>query len=95
MNTVVIEVQKEEIHLLAFPVDDVLIDEELRRERSRMLHAATCLGNIEKHKVAIHFEDVAGRKVVHTTIWAVTEKNIIMKGGKTIPIHRIYHVDFL
>jgi hypothetical protein len=95
MNITMNEIPKEELHLLTFPVEDVLEDDAEKHERSRTLHAATSLGNLEKHKVAIHFEDAIGKKVVNTTIWALTEKKILLKGGQSLPIHRIHQVDFI
>ena len=52
------------------------------------------LGNSKKFKVHIIFEDKEGLKKVETTIWGVTEKNIILKRGTLIPIHRIHEIKF-
>jgi uncharacterized protein (UPF0248 family) len=38
--------------------------------------------------------DAEGLKQVETTIWATGEKNIVLKHGMTIPIHRIVDVSF-
>jgi uncharacterized protein (UPF0248 family) len=40
------------------------------------------------------FEDDQGRKMIETTIWATGEKNIVLKHGMTIPIHRIVEISF-
>jgi len=56
---------------------------------------ATRLGNVLRNKVKIVFEDALGIKAVETTVWATTERNIALKGGTIIPIHRILEVNFL
>lgn len=85
-------IEKEQIVELKFPKTEVLNDEESKRERSRKIHRATSLGNLEKHKVMIVFSDTQGVKKVSTTIWAQTEKKIILKGGNSIPVHCIWDV---
>lgn len=85
-------VSKEEIKNFKFPKTDVFTDmEEINRRRIE-LDRSTILGNIEKQKVFIYFEDDQGLKKVETTIWATTEKNIALKSGVHIPIHRIYKI---
>jgi hypothetical protein len=93
METQIMEIQKENIGALTFPNQDVITALEAIKERQKNLHAATSLGNLEKHKVHIYFEDAEGMKMVNTTIWALTEKNIMLKGGQSIPIHRIHRVE--
>lgn len=85
-------IEKEEISTLRFPSADVLFDPEEVKERSRKIHRATSLGNLEKYKVSIVFEDSSGLKKVSTTIWAQTEKKIILKGGTSVPVNRIWDV---
>lgn len=86
------EIEKEKVNNLVFPNSDVLMDAQVKLERSWALHKATALGNLEKQKVIIVFEDSLGIKKVNTTIWAITEQNIILKEGRTIPIHRVHSV---
>ena len=50
------------------------------------------LGNVHRTKMRIIFEDIEGVKEVQTTIWAVGDKNIVLKKGVTIPIHRLIDV---
>jgi uncharacterized protein (UPF0248 family) len=90
-----IEVQKESISDFSFPKTEVLSSASGRMERSWNLHRATSLGNLEKQKVRITFEDSHGLKVVHTTIWAVTQGEILLKAGRSIPLHRIHEVKIL
>jgi hypothetical protein len=87
------EISKEEVAHLRFPAEDVIREPEESRRRANLLHQATALGNIEKHKVKIVFEDDKGLKHVVTTIWALTEKMILLKGGVGIPVNRIHMVD--
>lgn len=84
--------EKEEVSAMSFPSAEVLFSEDSVHERSRKIHRATSLGNLEKYKVTIVFEDVDGLKKISTTIWAQTEKKIILKGGNSIPVHRIWDV---
>ena len=56
------------------------------------LERATTLGNVEQTKIKIIFEDTESIKQVETTIWATTDKRIILKGGVVIPISRIHEV---
>jgi len=61
----------------------------------RHLNWAMKLGNTYRNKVKILFQDDAGLKQVETTIWAAGDKNIALKAGVTIPIHRIIEIKFL
>ena len=89
------KIKKEDIGNLHFPKKEVLSSKDHKNRRSIKLQNATRLGNIEHYKVKIIFEDSQGLKMVHTTIWATTEKNISLKGGTTIPINRIREINIL
>ena len=52
------------------------------------------LGNIGHDKVKIIFEDKQMLRIVHTTIWSVTEKMIVLKAGVMIPVKRIHSIKF-
>lgn len=86
-------IAKEELNLLEFPSDDILNNREELEIRRRMLHRATSLGNLQKHKVLIRFADQNGLKEVYTTIWAVTDNKVLLKAGQLIPVHRIHSVE--
>ncbi|HET6244148.1 MAG: hypothetical protein H0V01_07220 [Bacteroidetes bacterium] len=86
-------VQKEDISNLLFPAKEVLSSGDDIKIRRSDLERATKLGNAERGKIKIIFEDKEGIKKVETTIWATTEKNIILKGGVFIPIHRIHQIN--
>ncbi len=85
-------VEKEIVGELRFPQADVLNDKMAILHRVAALHHATSLGNLDHHKVNIYFEDNEGMKRVNTTIWAITDKRILLKNGKSIPINRIHEV---
>jgi hypothetical protein len=83
-------IDKEHIAVLKFPHTDVLNDDEEIKVRLGEINRALSLGNLEHSKLKIFFEDTESKKVVDTTVWAVTDKNVILKQGVLIPIHRIY-----
>lgn len=86
------KIKKEEVSTLTFSQREVLKDDMDRRERMVALHRATSLGNLEKGKVLITFEDIEGLKQLYTTIWAVTDTKIVLKGGRFVPVHCIHSV---
>jgi hypothetical protein len=85
-------IEKEMIGNLRFPSDEVLTDVERIKERHSDLERAMSLGNLEHSKIKIYFEDETSRKVVETTVWAVTDKRVILKQSVGIPISRIHSV---
>lgn len=85
-------IEKEIVGDLKFPSAEVLFDKSAIQQRVAALHHATSLGNLDHHKVNIYFEDSEGLKRVNTTIWAITDKRILLKNGKSIPINRIHEV---
>ena len=89
------EVQKEEIANFHFPAEEVLTTKEAIAERKIKLERATSLGNTEKFKCRIVFEDDKGVKSVETTVWASGLENIVLKQGVFIPVHRIHEIKLL
>lgn len=87
-------VEKEEITKLSFPKEEVLKDTEMQKELKAALDRAMKLGNSYKGKVKIVFEDSEGLKAVETTIWGVTDKNVLLKQTTLIPIRRILEIKF-
>jgi hypothetical protein len=83
-------IDKEAIALLKFPKTDVLNDVEEIKTRISEINRALSLGNLEHSKIKIFFEDDQSKKIVDTTVWGVTDKNVMLKQGVMIPIHRIY-----
>lgn len=83
-------IEKEKIQSLSFPNGEVLISDEEIKQRFVDLNRALSLGNLEHSKIKIYFEDNESKKVVETTVWALTDQRVILKQGFTIPINRIY-----
>jgi len=88
----IIEIQKESVPCLQFPNEEVLTSAEAKTNRNSCLKRATILGNIEHTKMKIIFKDSVGLKKVNTTIWAHTEKYVVLKGFKLIPLNRILDI---
>jgi hypothetical protein len=89
MTTSFESIEKENIHSLKFPSSDVLQDNFAIHQRENDLHRALSLGNLERSKTRIYFEDNDSKKMVETTVWGVTDKSVILKRGVGIPINRI------
>ncbi|MBX7094818.1 MAG: hypothetical protein K1X56_08860 [Flavobacteriales bacterium] len=86
-------ISKESVAGLRFPAEAISRSREEQKILMDKLKDATTLGNIEHNKCRIIFSDDEGLKMVETTIWATGEKNIVLKHGMTIPIHRIVDVN--
>ena len=86
-------VEKEAIADLHFPTTEVLKSEKEAGALKVELERAIALGNLEHHKVKIYFEDDKKKRVVNTTIWAVTDNAIVLKQNVVIPIKRIYKLE--
>ena len=85
-------VDRSKVASCTFPRGEVIVHEEEQRSRSRKIHQATRLGNLEQKKVNIFFNDKEGVKHVYTTIWAQTSKQIILKDNVQVPVHRILDI---
>lgn len=86
------KIEKEHIEKLKFPESEVLKDKESIKEREAELNRALTLGNLERTKMRIYFEDDQSKKIVETTIWGLTDKRVILKQGVVIPIHRVHRI---
>ena len=87
-------VAKEDVSDLRFPKEEVFENLEQQNELKAKIDKALKLGNALKGKVKILFEDAEGLKVVETTIWGVTDKNILLKKTTIIPTRRIHDIKF-
>ena len=87
--------QKEDVSQLHFPSGEVLFNSEDIASRIISLHYASKLGNRDRYKVKIIFQDDEVMRKVETTVWAVTDKMVVLKMGVLIPICRIHEVKFL
>ncbi|GGX31255.1 hypothetical protein [Aquimarina muelleri] len=85
-------VQKEQIKFLKFPKEDVLDKRKDQIDRFLELQRALTLGNLEHEKVRIVFVDDKGLKKVETTIWGITDKEVILKQSTIIPLERIISI---
>jgi CO dehydrogenase/acetyl-CoA synthase beta subunit len=92
MSTTFELIDKESIPNLNFPKGDVLEDKEDISERKNHLDRALSLGNLERVKIKIYFEDDTSKKLVETTIWGVTDNRVILKQGVVIPVNRIHKI---
>lgn len=88
-----IEVEKEQVANLHFSGEEILHKNSDKQARLQGIDRAISLGNLEHYKVKIYFADDEGDKVVHTTIWGVTDKAILLKQNVVIPIHRIIKLE--
>lgn len=88
-------VPKEQLNTLKFIKNEVIPETVLQRLRKFELDRALILGNIDHNKVSITFKTEDGSLLqVKTTIWAVTEDYVALKGGVHIPIKAIVAIEF-
>jgi uncharacterized protein (UPF0248 family) len=93
LKYVIPKIIKEEIKFLHFPEEDVLFSLEDKQTRGQNLKHAISLGNLEHQKIKIIFQDIEGIKEAETTIWGITDRDVILKQGTIIPIHRIVQIN--
>ena len=86
------KIKKEAVSTLRFPNEEVLTSKEAKVNRKICLKRASVLGNIDQTKMKIIFKDSVGIKKVNTTVWAQTEKYVVLKGSNLIPLNRILDV---
>ncbi|MBC5838021.1 hypothetical protein [Flavobacterium muglaense] len=92
MNTDFEIIEKENIQTLKFPHVEVLEDDNAINQRKTELERALSLGNLEHSKIQIFFEDEQSKKMVETTVWALTDESVVLKKGVGIPINRILKI---
>ena len=85
-------IEKEMIPSLRFPTSAIERTADERKILMSKLRRSMILGNIHRTKMRIRFQDDQGIKEVRTTIWAVGDKNIVLKKGVIIPINRLIDV---
>ena len=87
-------IQKEAISNMHFLSEEVLNDPSDIRRRNQDLNRAMALGNLEYGKVKIHFQDAKHTFYqVETTVWAVTEGYLCLKGHLQIPTCAVLRID--
>lgn len=88
-------IQKEAMYGLNFQKNEVIENIPLRHIRYANLNRAMTLGNLYYVKVSIIFKTEDGHlKKVVTTIWAVSEEFILLKGGIFVPVKAIVELEF-
>lgn len=90
MDSNFVSIEKENIGTLRFPNSEVLNNSQDIFQRNSDLNRAMALGNLEHSKIKIYFEDNASKKVVETTVWAVSDNSVVLKKGIEMQINRIY-----
>lgn len=85
-------IDKTDVAKLKWPNEAIYSDVESMNTILIKLKVALIVGNTEKIKCKIFFKDELNIKMVETTIWAVCEKNILLKSGIFIPIRRIIDI---
>jgi hypothetical protein len=82
--------------MISFRKQDVLSTPFERKERLEKLHTALKLGNTHKHKVRLQFLDLHEQShELMASVWAVTEKYVVLKNSIMIPIDSVYDVDYV
>jgi hypothetical protein len=90
MKTIEI-INKEQISSLKFSKKEVLLTADELSKRTLNLYRAQTLGNLLQSKVKLVFETANGSLYqVETTVWAVGNDFICLKGGMVIPVNSIH-----
>ena len=83
-------IDKSLINQFSFSSEDVLQDQALKFRRRQRLLKALKLGNLNKQHVRINFVDSSGVEMkTRATVWAVTQKHVVLKSSTMIPISSI------
>jgi len=87
-------VAKETVGQLPFTPHEVMGNQHDIDMRRIHLNRALKLGNLYRQKVTITYQLRTGEaQRVQTTVWAVTENHVMLKGGLNIPINAISSVE--
>lgn len=87
-----LKVNKEEISGFQFVSFDVLDTSKQRMQRKVELEESMKVSNTDKAKSILYFMTDGGIKFVETTIWAVTDEQVVFKGGVSIPVNCVLKV---
>ncbi|MDP2042860.1 MAG: hypothetical protein Q8S14_01380 [Algoriphagus sp.] len=90
----ILTIEKENISNLSFSKAEVIPDPDGQKKRMADLYRSQTLGNLLHTKVKITFE-AADQQIymVDTTVWAVGNSFVSLKGGVFLPIRSILQVD--
>lgn len=90
----IVLLQKEQIPSIRFANIDVLENPLSILAREKAMERALILGNMEHTKVKITFMDFYHSMYeIETTVWAVTEESICLKGHLYLPKSAVLTVD--
>ena len=90
----ILTIDKENISSLSFSKSDVILNPEDQKKRMADLYRSQTLGNLLQTKVKLTFEAAdLNTYQVETTVWAVGDTFISLKGGIYLPISAILRVD--
>ena len=92
ISTIPERINREKIPLLQFKTLEVIDDTDLCLQRKLSLQRAAQMSHSFYSKVRIVFQTEEGKMEVLTTVWAVTDKFVILKGGISIPVCAICEV---
>lgn len=87
------KIEKDQLKECAFEKPLAGYEDYELRERNRRLYLAMLMGNNFQSKVKIVFNTTDGYREITTTVWATTEKYILLQGGSFIPIESIAFVE--
>ena len=87
-----IKIEKEFITNYTFTDGQSNISAEQQKQNSKKLFRAMLLGNGFHNKVKILFTTTQGLRMVETTVWAYTERFVMLKGGVFIPVESVVEV---
>lgn len=88
-------IQKEDIIHIRFPKSEVLPNPLAVKQRDRDLKNALSLGNNDHVKVKLTFLDYHNNTyLIETTIWAVTEESVCLKGDLLLPKRSLLSVEY-
>ncbi len=81
-----VKIEKENLSHLLFPKAYPELSKEKKIDLQEKLRKATLMGNSDKVKCSIVFNDSEGLKQIDTTIWEFDDEYISIKGGMTLHI---------
>lgn len=85
-------IEKELIPGCTFVNSRTALSVDQRKLNDKKLFRAMLLGNGFHNKVKIYFTTTEGERMVQTTVWAFTERFVMLKGNVFIPVDAITNV---
>lgn len=88
-------IEKEQLTALHFSTEPAVTDAYQRKLLQHDLNRALLLGNLYRSKVSLVFRTKQHKlHRVETTVWAVTENHVLLKGNRFLPINAILRIEF-